>query len=80
MKGLFTDEILDMYKRHLTLPRTGVPEDIAGALAYLASDDASFITGQTIQVDGGMTCHAPWFAELFSKADIADAEPSIATK
>ena len=45
-----------------------MPEDIAGALAYLASDDASFITGQTIQVDGGMTCHAPWFAELFSKA------------
>jgi len=68
MKGLFTDEILDLYKRHLTLPRTGVPEDIAGALAYLVSDDASFITGQTIQVDGGMTCHAPWFAELFSKA------------
>jgi NAD(P)-dependent dehydrogenase (short-subunit alcohol dehydrogenase family) len=68
MKGLFTREILDMYTRHLTLPRTGVPEDIAGALAYLASDDASFITGQTIQVDGGMTCHAPWFAELSSRA------------
>jgi NAD(P)-dependent dehydrogenase (short-subunit alcohol dehydrogenase family) len=68
MKGLFTDETLDLYKRHLTLPRTGVPEDIAGALAYLASDDASFITGQTIQVDGGMTCHAPWFAELASRA------------
>jgi NAD(P)-dependent dehydrogenase (short-subunit alcohol dehydrogenase family) len=80
MKGLFTEEILDLYKRHLTLSRTGVPEDIAGALAYLASDDASFITGQTIQVDGGMTCHAPWYAELFSKAGSADAEPSITTK
>ena len=80
MKGLFTEEILDLYKRHLTLSRTGVPEDIAGALAYLASDDASFITGQTIQVDGGMTCHAPWFAELFSKTLSADAEPSTTTK
>ena len=67
MKGLFTDEILNLYRRHLTLARTGVAEDIAGALAYLVSDDASFITGQTIQVDGGMTCHAPWFAELSVK-------------
>jgi 3-oxoacyl-[acyl-carrier protein] reductase len=33
--------------------RAGKPEDIAAAIAFLASDDASFITGQTIYVDGG---------------------------
>jgi 3-oxoacyl-[acyl-carrier protein] reductase len=33
--------------------RAGTPEDIAGVIAFLASDDASFITGQTIYVDGG---------------------------
>jgi 3-oxoacyl-[acyl-carrier protein] reductase len=33
--------------------RAGTPDDIAGVIAFLASDDASFITGQTIYVDGG---------------------------
>ncbi|TIC81599.1 3-oxoacyl-ACP reductase FabG [Nocardioides sp. GY 10127] len=35
--------------------RIGQPEDIAQAIAYLAGDEASFITGQTLYVDGGMT-------------------------
>ncbi|MFE7524851.1 3-oxoacyl-ACP reductase FabG [Kitasatospora sp. NPDC057542] len=34
--------------------RVGVPEDVAATLAFLAHDDASFITGQTIHVDGGL--------------------------
>ena len=36
------------------IPRAGRPEDIAAAVAYLASDDASFVTGTSILVDGGM--------------------------
>jgi len=35
--------------------RLGVPEDVAGTVAFLASDDASWITGQTVVVDGGLT-------------------------
>jgi len=35
--------------------RLGVPADVAGAVAYLLSDDASWVTGQTIVLDGGMT-------------------------
>jgi NAD(P)-dependent dehydrogenase (short-subunit alcohol dehydrogenase family) len=35
--------------------RAGRPEDIAAAVAYLASDDAAFVTGTHIIVDGGMT-------------------------
>lgn len=35
--------------------RVGVPEDIANIILFLASDKASFITGQTITVDGGMS-------------------------
>ncbi len=37
------------------LGRMAEPEDIAAAVAYLASDDASFVTGTHITVDGGMT-------------------------
>ncbi|MGH3779487.1 MAG: SDR family oxidoreductase [Pseudonocardiaceae bacterium] len=37
------------------LKRLGIPEDIASAVAYLASDDASWITGQTVILDGGLT-------------------------
>jgi NAD(P)-dependent dehydrogenase (short-subunit alcohol dehydrogenase family) len=35
--------------------RAGTPEDVAGAAAFLASDDASFITGATLLVDGGFS-------------------------
>lgn len=42
------------------LRRIGEPLDVAGAVAFLASDAASFITGQTIYVDGGLFTQAPW--------------------
>lgn len=39
----------------IAMRRLGAPEDIAAAVAFLASDDAAYITGQVIAVDGGMT-------------------------
>jgi 3-oxoacyl-[acyl-carrier protein] reductase len=45
----------DEVSRAYPMRRLGVPEDVAGTVAYLASDDASWITGQTIVVDGGLT-------------------------
>jgi len=41
------------FKEKSILHRIGVPEDIANATLFLASDEASFITGQVITVDGG---------------------------
>jgi 3-oxoacyl-[acyl-carrier protein] reductase len=43
-------------RRGQTVPlgRVGYPEDIAGAVAFLCSDDASYITGQCLYVDGGI--------------------------
>jgi NAD(P)-dependent dehydrogenase (short-subunit alcohol dehydrogenase family) len=40
--------------------RIGVPVDVARAVAFLASDDAEFITGQTLYVDGGLFSQGPW--------------------
>jgi NAD(P)-dependent dehydrogenase (short-subunit alcohol dehydrogenase family) len=37
------------------MKRLGVPEDVAGAVSFLLSADASWITGQTLVVDGGVT-------------------------
>jgi 3-oxoacyl-[acyl-carrier protein] reductase len=46
---------------HTPLGRLGEPEDIADVVAFLASDGARFITGQTIFVDGGVTAGSSWW-------------------
>jgi 2-hydroxycyclohexanecarboxyl-CoA dehydrogenase len=42
-------------KRSVPLKRLGQPDDLAGMVAFLASDDAAYITGQVISVSGGLT-------------------------
>jgi NAD(P)-dependent dehydrogenase (short-subunit alcohol dehydrogenase family) len=49
--------------RHGLSPRAGEPEDIAHLVAFLISDEAAFITGVDIPVDGGLTAHWPTYAE-----------------
>ncbi|PZP18976.1 MAG: 2-hydroxycyclohexanecarboxyl-CoA dehydrogenase, partial [Kocuria rhizophila] len=43
--------------RAVPLGRLGQPDDLPGAILFLASDDAAFITGQVISVSGGLTMH-----------------------
>ncbi|MBS0368902.1 MAG: glucose 1-dehydrogenase [Proteobacteria bacterium] len=50
-------KIRDAMVRGVPLGRIGEPEDYPGLVAFLASDDASFMTGQTISVSGGLTMH-----------------------
>jgi NAD(P)-dependent dehydrogenase (short-subunit alcohol dehydrogenase family) len=52
-----------LYEKHHLTPRLGMPEDIAAMATFLASDDAKFITGQIIPVDGGISTHFPHVAE-----------------
>lgn len=47
-------EMRDWLARYVPLRRIAQPEEVAGAIAFLLSDDASYITGETLMVDGGM--------------------------
>ena len=53
--GVPFDEFLEMAAKEAAVRRVGVPEDVANTVAFLVSDDASFISGQTIYVSGGPT-------------------------
>ena len=46
---------LDSVSRRTPLGRLGKPEDIVGAIRFLLSNEASFLTGQTLVIDGGLT-------------------------
>lgn len=54
MTDVLTDEQKSAILRSIPLEKLGEPEDIANVVCFLASDDAKYITGQTIHVDGGM--------------------------
>lgn len=56
MTSSLEGEILEEYKKSIPLRRLGTPEDVAAAAAFLASPDASYITGQVLAVNGGMYC------------------------
>ncbi len=48
-------KVIAAMTRAVPMKRLGKPEDVAGAVAFLASEDASYITGQTLSVSGGLT-------------------------
>ena len=47
--------LVEALERSVPMRRLGEPEDVAAAVAFLASDRAGFITGQTLSVSGGLT-------------------------
>lgn len=54
MTSQFDEETMNALKEETPLNRIGTPEDVAGAVSFLASKNADFITGQNISVNGGM--------------------------
>lgn len=51
------EKVLKAMERAIPMKRIGRPEDVPGIVAFLASDDAEYMTGQVISVSGGLTMH-----------------------
>jgi meso-butanediol dehydrogenase/(S,S)-butanediol dehydrogenase/diacetyl reductase len=61
-----TEEIASEYDRRIPMKRAGKPEELASVIAFLLSEEASYVTGATIPVDGGLTAGTgqPQFLQL----------------
>ncbi len=55
MTAKLSEQVRDAAKETIALRRFGGPEDVASAVSFLASDEAGYVTGQVLAVDGGMT-------------------------
>ena len=54
MTAKLNEDVVQGWRDAIPLKRGGQPEDVANACVFLASDMSSYITGQTLSVDGGM--------------------------
>lgn len=63
-----TDDFRKLFLRHVPLGRMGLPEEIAAAVVYLASDEAAYTTGQILTISGGFGFATPLYGELAKKS------------
>jgi NAD(P)-dependent dehydrogenase (short-subunit alcohol dehydrogenase family) len=64
LKANVSEYELSLFTDHHLTPSIADPDDIAAAVVFLLSDQARFITGHVLNVDGGMVAHAPWFQQM----------------
>ena len=64
-----SDEFKNLFLRHIPLSRMGLPEEIAEAVCYFASDASSYTTGQILTVSGGFGLATPVYGDLANKAN-----------
>ena len=58
LQDILTEDALAKSHEQTLLPRFGKPEDVGDAAVFLASDEAEFITGANLPVDGGWLAHS----------------------
>ena len=63
-----SEEFRSLFLRHIPLGRMGLPEEIAAAVVYLASDESAYTTGQILAVSGGFGLATPVYGDLADKA------------
>jgi 2-hydroxycyclohexanecarboxyl-CoA dehydrogenase len=54
-EGTEAEKFVDALRRAVPMKRLGTPEEVAAAVVFFASEDAGFVTGQTLSVSGGLT-------------------------
>ena len=64
-----TEEFRNLFLRHIPLGRIGLPEEIAEAVCYFASDASAYTTGQILTVSGGFGLATPVYGDLANKAN-----------
>lgn len=64
-----TEEFRNLFLRHIPLGRIGLPEEIAEAVVYFASDTSAYTTGQILTVSGGFGLATPVYGDLANKAN-----------
>ena len=65
------ENVRSVFRKYNAVDYLGQAADIAATIAFLASDDARYVTGQTITADGGMDSHNPTVAELAGLSETA---------
>ena len=63
-EAVVSDQLRQIFLSNIEVNRYGCPEDIGHACVYFGSDESAFVTGQIINVDGGMNSHAPTVAQF----------------
>jgi NAD(P)-dependent dehydrogenase (short-subunit alcohol dehydrogenase family) len=59
-----SDAVQQEWAEHLLVARPGAPEDLAAVVGFLAGDESSYVNGQVIVVDGGISAHVPTYAGM----------------
>lgn len=64
-----SEEFRELFLRHIPLSRMGLPEEIAQAVVYFASDESAYTTGQILSVSGGFGMATPLYGDLSGKTN-----------